>query len=311
MSQLFTFDDHGIKFLGFQDIRDSMKTQWKAVLGNDIDLSPTTPDGHHLDLECKVINSVSEMIQVVTNLFNRNSSSGQFLEFLAALLGLSRGEGESDESLRSRMQQAPHDGLATMDAMTSYLMNYISPNVSVAFNDEPETSEEGVPGHSFMVTVPEDYIHTNSSGNDDTADWIAQKIFECKPAGIRSSGNHSGTAVSRVTGKSYSMKYSTPSMVGIDVSVKIEKRYDEEAYPYNGDELVKKAIVEWAKTEYKAGKDVIALRMMVPLFSVPGIAIPTIRLKKSLDSKWSEDGIIQIDSEQVAVVSESHITVES
>ena len=51
MSQFFEYTDSGIRFKGFQDLRKSLVESWEATFGEDIDTSPTSPDGHHIDLD--------------------------------------------------------------------------------------------------------------------------------------------------------------------------------------------------------------------------------------------------------------------
>ncbi len=307
MAQLFTFDDGGIKFLGFQEIRKAIKDDWMATFGQEIDLSETSPDGHHVDLEVKTIDSVTQMLKSIVSNMNRNSASGEYLDFLAAFLGLKRGDGETDESLRSRMDAANVQGLATGDGMLTYLRDKVSPMVGLAINDEPNANDDGIPGHSFRVTVPTGYSHSDSEGNDDTANHVAQSIWECKPAGIRSSGNRSGTATA-ASGQEFTMRYSVPENVDILVSVEISI-YGEEAYP--GDATVQEKLLAFSKSEFSPGKDVIPFRLGASLLGIPGIKDAAVKVKKATDSDWTSSPI-PISSEQTAVIPDaSSITVVS
>lgn len=190
--------------------------------------------------------------------------------------------------------------------MITYLREHITPGLSLKVNAEDRPDEDNVPAHSFRVTVPESYHHENEEGEDNTEDWIAQKIFECKPAGIPSTGNAVGTAVD-IVGGTHNERFSIPVSVQIDVKIEITK-YSEEAFPTDGVNLIKNAIVEWSLKEYVPGKDVIPLRLCIPLFSVPGIDQPEISVKKHSDSVWSSSKIA-ISSEQSAVVSAENIEI--
>lgn len=307
MAQLFTFDDGGIKFLGFQEIRKAIKDDWKATFGQEIDLSETSPDGHHVDLEVKTIDSVTQMLKSVISNMNRSTAAGEYLDFLAAFLGLKRGDGETDESLRARMDAASVQGLATGDGMLTYLQDRVSPMVGLSINDEPTANDDGIPGHSFRVTVPTGYSHSDADGNDDTANHVAQAIWDCKPAGIRSSGNRYGTATA-ASGQEFTMRYSIPETVTIQVSVDISI-YGEEAYP--GDATVKEKLLAFSRTEFTPGKDVIPFRLGASLLGIPGIKDASVKVRKSTDSDWTSSPI-PISSEQTAVIpDESDIEVAS
>lgn len=307
MAQLFTFDDGGIKFLGFQEIRKSIKDDWKATFGQEIDLSETSPDGHHVDLEIKTIDSVTQMLKSVISNMNRSTAAGEYLDFLAAFLGLKRGDGETDESLRARMDAANVQGLATGDGMLTYLQDRVSPMVGLSINDEPTANDDGIPGHSFRVTVPTGYSHSDADGNDDTANHVAQAIWDCKPAGIRASGNRSGTATA-ASGQEFTVSYSVPETAAIHVSVEISI-YGEEAYP--GDDTVKEKLLAFSRTEFTPGKDVIPFRLGASLLGISGIKDASVKVRKSTDSDWTSSPI-PISSEQTAVIpDESYIEVAS
>ena len=125
MSQFFEFTPSGIKFKGFQEIRTSLKDAWETTFGVQLDDSPTSPDGHHIDLEAATVNSVAEMIQAVCTTMNREQATGQYLDLLAAFLGLQRNDGETDAELRARMDVADRSGMATYDGMLTYLRNHL------------------------------------------------------------------------------------------------------------------------------------------------------------------------------------------
>lgn len=310
MAQLFEFTENGIVFKDFQSLRDELKTSWFDVFGEELDLSPTSPDGHHLDLECKVIHSVSEMIQVIVSNLNRSTAKGQFLDFLAEFVGVSRHEGESDASLRSRMTLAFMDGYSTFDGMMTYLRNNIVSAIGLTTNDE-DVVMDNIPPHSIRVTVPTNYKYSFEGaeyaiGTPECNNHIAQMIWNCKPAGIKTSGNSHGTSIDKA-GTSHEVYFSVPSAVEIDVRIELEK-YSEEAFPVDGSNLIKDAIVSWASEEFIPGKDVIPLRFFVPIFSIPGIKSAIIRVKKHGTSEWTTDAIA-IESEQSALISKSNIDV--
>lgn len=381
----FEIIDDQIVIKSFQETREEIRADWRKTF-EGIDLSPTTVDGHHVDLEANVVTSSMQALQsVVTNL-DRRYAKGSFLDVLAAFLGLTRlpstvanptikfvgtagtvipqgstvtyegslynfttdeeltisssgsvygtvtcevsgfidlfvgkwifvstspsgitcfceskaGAGRDDETdaeLFARMNDADNSGLATLPGMRTYLRNRIATNVDVIANDEDMTVD-GLPPHRFRVSVP--------AGAGPSANEIAQAIYESKPAGIKSFGNQSGTAVDPTSGQSFTEYYSVPSPVSAYVRVAITG-YSEETIPANAEEAIKDAIVAWAKSEFASGRDVIAVRFFAPILTVQGIYGIVVQVSKN-GSTWS-DTSVSIGSEEYASVDRNNIQV--
>lgn len=83
------FEEDGIVLKSFQEVREELRAEWREIF-NGIDLSPTTPDGHHVNLEAKVITDCFQAVQTALTNLDRRYSGGYFLEILAAFLGLER-----------------------------------------------------------------------------------------------------------------------------------------------------------------------------------------------------------------------------
>ena len=318
MAQFFEFTPNGIKFTGFQDVRQSLKDAWETTFGVQLDDSPTSPDGHHIDLESKTIYSVMEAMQVITTMLNRNQAVGQFLDILAAFVGISRNEDETDDELRSRIDSASTSGLATYDGMLTYLRDQIHASVNLLRNDEPTASEDGIPGHSVRAVIPQ-VVYDALVGKEDEGeiasadDYIAQKVWDCKPAGISTDGNKTGTAID-ASGLSQSVKFSLPQDVGIDVKVEL-KLYTEESFPTGGEEAVRQSITGWAtgtdgwaKAEFVPGKDVIPEHFYVPILKVSGIENAVISLRKAGTSTWSASRI-DVSSQETAKITAISVEV--
>lgn len=310
MATYFKFTKNGIEFSGFQDIRAKLKEDWNNTFGVELDYSETSPDGHHIDLETKTINSVAELIQGVCANLNRSTATGQYLEFLAAFLGIRRqmvnGEPESDASLRKRMDDADSNGLATQPGMETYLRNSITPNLSVTSNEESYVVD-GIAPHGTRVTIDSRYTFEGEGiGSEKCNNYIAQKIFECKPAGGPTSGNQHGVAVSKVNKSQYDIKFSVPTNVGIEVFVKVYL-YSEQAFPADGESLIESNIREWSESTFKPGTDVIPQWFIVPILPVGGIERAEVSIRKDGDPEWSGDPI-RMSSEETATITK--ITVQ-
>ena len=300
MANLITKGADGAIFPSFQEIRASLREDWKAVFGEKIDLTPTAPDGHHLDLETKTIAGLVELAQWVASLLDRNQAEGVYLEYLAAFLGLTRQEGETDDSLRRRMDSANIQGYATFNGMLTYLREKVSPGLSMEENVEDQTVGELKP-HSFAVYIPED------TGMTD--DQIAQAIWDCKPAGIRSMGDNSGFARDSA-GYLHSVKFfrtvGRPFYARLTITA-----YEEEYLPKDYAELIREAVSAWAQGEYKVGVDIITQRLVVPVYSnVPGILRVLVEVRTDPDADWSQTDRIRIGIGEYASLPADNITVE-
>ena len=50
----FEIIDGDIVIKNFQEVRDELRANWKNIF-DGIDLSPTSVDGHHVDLEARTV----------------------------------------------------------------------------------------------------------------------------------------------------------------------------------------------------------------------------------------------------------------
>ena len=285
-----------VSFPSFDDIRNELKNQWKSIFG-EIDLSPTSTDGHHLDLESKIIYGVYELAQWILSSINRNTAVGDYLDDLAFFVGIKRKQGENDESLRKRMDEAETKGMATFDGMITHLRNEIDPAVGISVN------EESIPMNAMKPKSVAVFIPNGLEVNPDT---VAQAIFNCKPAGIATNGNISGDAVDSA-GNHHTIYYIIMDPKDIWIKVSLVK-YDEEYLPADYVQRIRNSIVEWSKNEYKNGTDVIPDRLKVPVYSsVDGVKY--VNVKVSYDGEnWSEEPL-SIESGRFATVESYHITV--
>lgn len=171
---------------------------------------------------------------------------------------------ETDAEIKARAKNTVHDGLATLPTIKSYIENNVTgiTSVSVIENETSLTDINGRPPHSIEVMV--------LGGSDEE---IARAIYMSKPAGIKAYGTHlpgKGYLVSDSNGGAHYVNWSTLNTAYLWINVTITL-YEEEILPNNYIHLISQAIVEWAQKEYTFGKDVIPLRICVPVYSVDGI----------------------------------------
>lgn len=275
-------DENGISVSSYRELRASLVQKMKGIFGESLDLSPSSPDGQLIDLFGFVYDEAKLAIQGAFASLDVDTAEGTFLDNVAAIMGLSRMEGEDDASFRARLVVSDTSGKATFDGMLTYLRDTIGPLVSLEENCEPDTNSAGLPGHSVAVYIPEGY-------SEIPDDKIAQSIWECKPAGIKPHGTYTGVAVD-VAGMQHDVSFfRVDNVMTFYMKVTITE-YTEENLPDDyADQLVAQ-ISNWAALEYTRGKDIIPQRAIQAIYKVPGI--DTVQVQVSLDgSEWTTSRI--------------------
>jgi len=82
--------ENGIHLQSFQELRSDLKESWIAIFGENIDLSSSSPDGLHIDLEAKSITSISQALEAIANNLDRNNAEGKWLEILASYMNITK-----------------------------------------------------------------------------------------------------------------------------------------------------------------------------------------------------------------------------
>ena len=282
MATGFLLDGNGLSVKSYRETREALAAKIKRIFGEDLDLSPSSPDGQLIDLFCYAYNEVVEALQGAASGLDISSADGTYLDNLGHLMGQQRADGEDDDTFRARLLSSDPTGLATFDGMLTYLCNSLGPLVSLVENPEPEPDSSGIPGHNIAVFIPDTY---SEIADDD----IAQAIWNCKPAGIKAYGDKSGTAVdaARITHtvNFFRVTGGDPFYMRLTVT-----EYREEQLPRDYANQLKTQIANWALTEYTRGKDIIPQRAIQAVYKVPGI--DTVNVEVSLDGQsWTTDRI--------------------
>lgn len=282
MATGFLLDGNGLSVKSYRETREALASKIKRIFGEDLDLSPSSPDGQLIDLFVYAYNEVVEALQGAASGLDLSSADGTYLDNLGHLMGQQRADGEDDDTFRARLLSSDPTGLATYGGMLTYLRNSIGPLVSLVENPEPEPDSSGIPGHNIAVFIPETY---SDIANDD----IAQAIWNSKPAGIKAYGTESGTAVdaARITHtvNFFRVTGGDPFYMRLTVT-----EYREEQLPRDYANQLKTQIANWALTEYTRGKDIIPQRAIQAVYKVPGI--DTVNVEVSIDGQsWTTDRI--------------------
>jgi uncharacterized phage protein gp47/JayE len=178
---------------------------------------------------------------------------------------------ETDVELRSRRAHSvARDAQAIIDAIFAAIANI--PGVTqttVLENDTDIIDLNGLPPHSFQAVVV--------GGVDED---IANVIWLKKPAGILSFGSTT-TQILDSQGIPHAISFSRPDMV--DIYVEVDLTVSPE-YPANGDDLIKQAIVDYARGTLFTGRgfglsdDVIYTRLYTPINYIQGHEIDALRI---------------------------------
>lgn len=159
---------------------------------------------------------------------------------------------ESDEELRDRAQSTiTTGGDATVDALTSAIVNEVESATSVRVYENPTSNDNtgsgGLPPYSFEAVV---------LGGDSTD--VAQTIFETKAVSARSYGGARGTQVTETVtadnGQQFQLDFTRPNEVQIDMTLDLVVT-DE----FDGADAVRDAIVQYIGGTLSNGETVIGL----------------------------------------------------
>lgn len=206
---------------------------------------------------------------------------------------------ETDTELRLRREERlSATGSGTPDAIRSAVLGVTGVDFCKVFeNVTDDTDADGVPPHSFEVLV---YDAIADAADDDA---IAQAIWDNKPAGIRSYGTESGTAVD-LAGDDHVISFSRAAAIEIwiDVTVTSDVTIDEDALAEH--------IVTELETNRKPGDDVIYNRVICAVIDFPDVIDVTSLAIGTSDPPGSTDNI-SIGTRSIALFDTSRIDITS
>lgn len=294
----------GISVKSFRETREALASEFKRTFGEALNTASSGPDGMLIDIFAYAAAEAAQTVQAALANLDAATADGVFLDRIAVIAGLPRRDGETDAELRKRIGEAAYSGLATYDGMLTYLGKLVG-NVSLSANDEPY-AKDGVPGHSVAVLVPDTFSHSDADGNDDTDAFLAQAIWRCKPAGIRTHGTVSATATD-AAGNPHEVRFERISGKPLSLSVVITE-YDEERLPDDYADLIRAALAEWAKGEYSPGKDIIVQRFVGPVFDAAE-GVESVRIAATFGGTTRTDGRIPVPAWNYATLAAADIGV--
>ena len=238
------------------------------------------------------------IIQIQTPIFGWNYASNVSTTSVGT-------DADTDTELHIKQSRATAaTSYRQVDAIIAGIMNV--PGVTFArlyVNNTLTTDSRGIAGKTMAPVVV---------GGLDTD--IAQ-VLRLKAGGL---DNFQGNLATPITytgplGDTQTIDFYRPTEVPISMKIYIMV-VDSSVSPENAFDLIKKAIVEYAKYDqsgtsgFPPGKDVIISQLYTPINTVPGIEITFIELAGHGQS--FEDSNIEIEWNEIATFKEEDITIE-
>lgn len=256
--------------------------------------------------------TVTLPVQAVDTGSDYNASAGTVTEIVNPLDGVAScsnsaavdgGRGrETDEEFRDRYYQSvDYAGGVNADAISGELLQNVEAIYSVICyeNDTDETNDLGLPPHSIEVVA--------YGGLDEE---VAAAIYRRKAAGIQTYGGKT-IAVLSASGQSIDINFSRPTTV--PVYLKITNLQTNSNFPYNGNDLIKEALINYIGGDtwggLTIGQDVLYMAIPGVILGVSGVV--------DFDLLISKDGVdysqnnIEIGTREKAVTDGEKVSIEA
>lgn len=250
-------DAEGLHMPTYEDRLQSLCDQYRAIFGQQAALDPAVPDYQLLSVFAKALDDTAALVLAAYNSRNPAYATGQALDLLLPLYGVSREPGESDASVRKRMNAAiAAKGIFTFDALSAALRQI--PGVShflIRANDE-ESAVDGVPAHTLAILV--------QGGN---ANRIAEAIWQKKPPGVGTDGTLTRT-VTDEKGQEHTVKFSRPGMLTVHYRITLKT--------YDGFDLsvvqpaIRAALMDLMNNKFEIGQELIVPQLYGLLYQAAG-----------------------------------------
>lgn len=179
---------------------------------------------------------------------------------------------ETDEELRIRFRNTKLERSSNiLDSLYSALLNIDGvTEVAIYENDTDITDSNGVLPHSFLPVIL-----------GGSTQIIAETIWENKPMGILSQGN-TIVAITDSQGFLHDIGFERPNPVTIYIAITLSANPEANtAFPGDGAEQIKQAIINYAANNFGVGDDIIYSRLYTPINSIPGHQVDSLYLGTS------------------------------
>ena len=296
-------DASGIHMPTYEDRLQDLLSAYRSVFGQEAELSPAVPDYQLLSVFAKALDDTSALVLQAYNSRNPAYASGQALDLLLPQYGIVREAGESDASVRARMNLITASrGIFSFEAMEAAIREI--PNVThvrIHANDE-DTAVDGIPAHTLAV-----YVNNGDAGR------IADAVWRKKPPGIGTCGTVSRT-VTDAQGNSHTVKFSRPvlQMIFFRIELRSYQGFDEPAVTA----AMRSALMEYINRTLDIGEDLNVPQLYGLLYQAVGEYASTFAItdlscsgnhgtsREKVDIAWNEKFSLANSSSVTVVVSE-------
>jgi uncharacterized phage protein gp47/JayE len=216
--------------------------------------------------------------------------------------GITGKDAESDTELRieknNRQKQAGGNEIAIENA----LKNVSGVQYARVYSNRDIEPVNGRPPKSYEAIVV--------GGLDQE---IAGTIFEKGPAGVQAFGNTVVTVFDAM-GFPWEIGFSRPENRFIWIKIAYSKN-PEEAFPLNGEAMIKDTIDAWGAKHQEVGIDFIYQKLNLPIYEVPGVGFADITVAATDDLTPPEDEAyraqnIVINERQIALIDKTRVSIE-
>ena len=211
-------------------------------------------------------------------------------------------ERETDEEFRDRYYASvDYAGGVNADAISGELLQNVEAIYSVICyeNDTDETNDLGLPPHSIEVVA--------YGGLDEE---VAAAIYRRKAAGIQTYGGKT-IAVLSASGQSIDINFSRPTTV--PVYLKITNLQTNSNFPYNGNDLIKEALINYIGGDtwggLTIGQDVLYMAIPGVILGVSGVVDFDLLISKD-GADYSQNNI-EIGTREKAVTDGEKVSIEA
>jgi uncharacterized phage protein gp47/JayE len=164
---------------------------------------------------------------------------------------------ESDSELRHAIQARQAHGSSSSNAIQTALLSLKGVTYVRVYENRTMETVDGRPPKSFEAIVV---------GGTDLE--VADTLLRVRPAGIQMVGNMTVPTVD-AGGYPFDVSFSRPTERYIWVWITLS--VDKTVYPYNGNELVRQAVLDWAETELTVGSDVMYQHIIGAGYKASGV----------------------------------------
>ena len=233
-------DETGIHMPTYEDRLQDLRDKYRSIFGQDAMLDPAVPDYQLLSVFAKALDDTSAYVLSAYNSRNPAYATGQALDLLLPLYGISREAGETDASVRGRMNAAiASRGIFTFDALAAALREIAGVSHFLIRANDEDTAVDGIPAHTLAVLV--------QGGKTDGS--LSRVVTDEK-------------------GQEHTVKFSRPGMLTVHFNITI-KTYDgfslDAVQP-----LIRAALMDLMNNKFEIGQELIVPQVYGLLYQAVG-----------------------------------------